>query len=398
MLRSIANNRILLAACLTNFLLRIEWGVGTGFLPIYVYELGGSPIDVALVFSVFAAIMVVSQLLWGVFSDFIGKRKILIVAGMFGLLPIYVMMGFQKEILPLILLRGSTAILKGAVVPCTWAIVSDLSSERIGRNMGILSSAELAGFAIGPALGGIVADNYGFQNLWFIIGAICFLGGLIFLVLGKESANPVRRTDGIPLLNTMRNKETISKVLSVSVATAFVLLGFSFLGPNLNVYLAREFGYSKTFIGAVIFLGTGIATLLQPLSGYFSDKYGRRIVMIVSASSLILGNLVLLLGGEAQYVILCFILINYYNSFNMVASAYIGNVVNPQERSGALGILNSVGSLARAVASMAGGFVIAAADVPTALKIAAAFPIVAIIIVIFVVRDQSTGIRTSLRV
>jgi MFS family permease len=398
MLRSIANNRILLAACLTNFLLRVEWGVGTGFLPIYVYELGGSPIDVALVFSVFASIMVFSQLLWGVFSDFIGKRKILIVAGMFGLLPIYIMMGFQKEVLPLILLRGSTAILKGAVVPCTWAIVSDLSSERMGKNMGILSSAELAGFAVGPALGGIVADNYGFQNLWFLIGSICFFGGLVFLVLGKESTNPIRRTEEIPLFNTLKNKDVISRVLTVSVATAFVLSGYSFLGPNLNVYLAKEFGYSKTLIGAIVFLGTGIATLLQPLSGYFSDKYGRRIVMMISALSLISGNLVLLLGGEAQYVLLCFILINYYNSFNMVASAYIGNVVNPQERSGALGILNSFGSLARAAAPMAGGFVIVAADVPTALKIAAILPIVAIMIVIFAVREQSTGARTSLRV
>ena len=378
--------------------MRIEWGVGTGFLPIYVYELGGSPVDVALVFSVFAAIMVVSQLFWGIISDLVGKRKILIVAGMLGLLPIYILMGFQKDVLPLILLRGSTAILKGAVVPCTWAIVSDLSFSRIGRNMGILSSAELAGFAVGPALGGIIADNYGFQNLWFIIGSICFLGGLIFLVAGKESANPIRRTEGIPLLNTFRNKDVISKVLTVSVATSFVLLGFSFLGPNLNVYLAREFSYSKTFIGAVTFLGTGIATLLQPLSGYFSDKYGRRIVMIVSALSLISGNLILLLGGEVQYVLLCYIMTNYYNSFNMVASAYIGNVVNPQERSGALGILNSLGSLARAAASMAGGFVIAAADVPTALKIAAAFPVVAIAIVVFAIREQSTSARTSVRV
>ncbi|MCJ7771027.1 MFS transporter [Candidatus Bathyarchaeota archaeon] len=378
--------------------MRVEWGVGTGFLPIYVYEMGGSPVDVALVFSVFAAIMVVSQLFWGVVSDFIGKRKILIVAGMLGLLPIYIIMGFQKDVLPLILLRGSTAILKGAVVPCTWAIVSDLSSQRIGRNMGILSSAELAGFAAGPALGGMIADNYGFQNLWFIIGSICFLGGLIFLLLGKESTTPVRREDGIPLFNTLKNKDVITKVLIVPIATSFVLLGFSFLGPNLNVYLAKEFGYSKTFIGAVIFLGTGIATLLQPLSGYFSDKYGRRLVMTISAVSLISGNLILLLGGEVQYVLLCYVMINYYNSFNMVASAYIGNAVNPQERSGALGILNSLGSLARAAASIAGGFVIAAADVPTALKIAAIFPVVAIIMVVFAIRDLPIRARVSMRV
>ena len=345
----------------------------------------------ALVFSVFAAIMVLSSLFWGVFSDSVGKRKILMVIGMIGLLPIYVLIAFQKDVPTIILLRGSTAILKGAVVPCAWALVSDLSPrEEIGRNMGILSSAELAGFAVGPAFGGFVSEFFGFSTLWFSVAAICLAGGLIFLFAGAESNRLVVKRGSIPLFETVRKRDVISRILIVSIASGFVLLGCSFLGPNLNVYLVRDLGYTKILIGVFSFIGMGIAALAQPLSGNLSDKYGRKPVMIIGALSLTLGNLALLLGGEIHWIILSQILINYYNSFNTVASAYISDVVTSSERSGALGILNSAGSFARSAASVAGGLVISATDISTALKIAAALPMVTIFIVVLAVKEPKT--------
>ena len=57
MLVQTENNRSFYAACITGFLLRTEWGIATTFLPLQVYELGGSPLEVSLVFSVFAAII-----------------------------------------------------------------------------------------------------------------------------------------------------------------------------------------------------------------------------------------------------------------------------------------------------------------------------------------------------
>jgi len=398
MLVQTENNRSFYAACVTSFLLRMEWGIATSLLPIHIYELGGSPVEVALVFSFFAAIMVFSSLFWGGFSDMMGRRKVFIVTGMVGLLPIYALMAFQEDVLTLILLRGSTAILKGAVVPCTWALVSNISSpETVGRNMGILSSAELAGFAVGPVFGGLIAEGFGFSNLWFSVAAICLAGGLIFLIAGADSGKSVRRGGMISLFGTFRKGEVVSKVFIVSIAAAILLLGFSFLGPNLNVYLAKDLGYKKTFIGALSFVGTGVATLIQPLAGYISDKFGRKRVMVLGGLSLTIGNLVLLLGGDVHWVVLSLILISYSNSFNMLASAYISDVVTPAERSGALGILTSLGSFARSAAAVAGGLVISATDVPTALKIAAVFPTMTICIVIFALKETGHSIAPESR-
>ncbi len=55
-------NRSFYAACVTNFLLRVEWGISTSMLPLYVHERGGSPLEVGLIFTIFAGMNFFSNL------------------------------------------------------------------------------------------------------------------------------------------------------------------------------------------------------------------------------------------------------------------------------------------------------------------------------------------------
>jgi MFS family permease len=388
MLVKTENNRSFYSVCITNFLVRMEWGIATGLLPIQIYELGGSPIEVGLVFTVFSSIQVLSPLVWGALSDSLGRRKVFIVVGMLGLPPIYMLMADQKTVLLLILLRGTTAIFKGAVVTCSWALVSDLTTPNmVGRNMGVLGFSELAGFGVGPVVGGLIADRYGFPTLWYSVALICFVGGLVFLVAGRDSRRLKRSRSEFSALRGIWKRSLVMKMLVLSVAYAVLLLGYSFLGPNLNVYLVKDLGYSKTMIGLISLAGTGIATFIQPLFGYVSDRWSRRFVMIMGCVSLSLGHLVLLWSGQVMWVVFSQALIQCHNAFFAASAAHVVNMVSISEKSRALSLLDSIGNVARAVAATGGGFVIAAADVQTALKIAAAFPVVTMLMVILMVKS-----------
>jgi MFS family permease len=390
MLVKTENNRSYLAVCFTSFLLRVQWGIATSFLPIQISELGGSAVEVGLVFSVFAAIMVPSAFLWGRISDYVGKRKPFIVSAMFGLPVIFILMTFQRDALPLLLVRACSAICIAAFIPCAWALVSDLSPpETVGRNMGILGSFETAGFAVGPLLGGVIVQALGFNVLWIIVAVICFAGGLIFLVTGADSTKLVKRASLVETARTRAEKgKRASKILVLYAATAVCVVGGSFLGPNFNVYVVRTLGYSKELFGVISLIGMGAAALLQPISGSLCDKLGSKPILITAGISIALGNLVLLIGGELQWIILSLILMSLYSSYFMAASAYVNAAVSPKEKSGALGILNSMDSFGRATASLAGGFVILLADVPTAIRIGSAFPIIAVFIILFAVKES----------
>jgi len=351
-------------------------------LPLYVYELGGSPVEVGLVFTIFAGISVFSNLFWGIVSDFFGRRKIFIVSGMSLLVPIFILMSQQKKVLLLILLRGSTAIFKGAVIPNLWALVSDVSrSEKVGGNMGVLNSIEMAGFSLGPAIGGLVTDKFGFATLWIFVAVVCLVSALVFLFLGSDPSN-MRHSTRKYFLKGFKIPELFSKISILYISFLIFLFGWSLLGPNINVYLFNDLGFSRTMVGMFSLVGLGIATLIQPIVGVYSDRYGRKPFLILGALNLALGNVVLFFAKNLFFVIIAQILIGNYNIFQFMGSAYISDVVPQKEKSTMLGIFNSVGSISRSLGPIIGGYIITITSTRILILISTIFPIFSIIIVL----------------
>jgi len=243
-------------------------------------------------------------------------------------------------------------------------------------------------------VGGLIADQYGFSVLWYSVALLCFVGGLIISFGGRDSSRVNREKPALTLPHGIWERNLVMKMLVLSVAYAVLLLGYSFLGPNLNVYLTRDLGYSKTTIGLISLAGTGIATLFQPLLGYVIDRWSRKLVMILGCVSLSLGHLVLLLSGQILWVVFSQILIQCHNAFHMATAAHVTNTVAFRQKTRALSIVDSIGNVARAVAATAGGFLIAATNVQTALKIAAVFPVVTMLMVVLMMRNlQSASVN-----
>jgi len=373
------------AACLMIFFLRMEWGIATSMLPIYVYEVGGSPLEVGLIFTIFAGISTFANPLWGAYSDRIGRRKILIIFGMVGLAPIFLIMSFLRNALMLTLLRGSTAIFVGAIVPSTWALVSDISpSKVVGKNMGLINSFMTAGFGVGPIIGGFIADSFGFSVLWLVVAIICLVGGLIFFFWGKDPKRLKENVKQFHFFEVLKNRD----VLILSVTFSIFLLGFSFVGPNYNVHLVKNLGLSKTMVGTVFFIGTVFSALVQPIVGSASDKFGRKCFFMIGALSLTLGNVVFILARNLFLVFLAWILISFYDIFQFMGSAYITDFVSQEKKAEALGFFNSAGSITRSLGAAVGGLVISITSISTVLLVSAVFPIVSIIIIFLCVREK----------
>lgn len=385
--------KVFYALCVVDFLLRLEWGISTSMMTLYIHELGGSPFEVSLVFSVFAGISILCYSFWGSFSDNIGKRKRFIIFGMAGLLPIYLLIATQQNILLLILLRGSTAIFKGAVVPTLFALVTDISPPKyMGTNIGILGSVEMAGWAIGPVIGGILADSYGFPLLWVFVGISCFVGALLFLVGGEDPAN-LQRSPQRRVFGGLSDSSLLSQIAVLLVTLGIVLFGFSLLGPNMNVYLYEKLQLSRTLVGVLTFLGGGVTMVIQPFIGSWSDSIGRKPFLILSAATLALGIFTLFLATDFPLALLSQILIRNYSAFLVIASAYIADVVPAEKKSTALGLQNSIGGLSRSIGAIVGGLIITFIDIQTVILVSTIFPIAGIIGILFFLEESRTSER-----
>ena len=158
------SSRVLGALLASSFIVALGYGIVLPVLPTMVERLAGSadPTFAARHIGFLTAAYVAAPLavafLWGRVSDLIGRRPVLVV----GLIGFAVTLA-ASALAPNLLLLYVGRILNGgfaaAVVPTALAFIADTEGDddRRARTFGWVSMASIAGFLLGPMLGGLAA-------------------------------------------------------------------------------------------------------------------------------------------------------------------------------------------------------------------------------------------------
>jgi DHA1 family tetracycline resistance protein-like MFS transporter len=133
----------------------------------------------------------------------------------------------------------------------------------------------------------------------------------------------------------------VSRPLIVIFLTVFVnLVGFGIIIPLLPFY-AQTFGASPLVIG-LLFASFSLSQLLAtPALGVFSDRWGRRPVLIFSLLGTVV-SFVMLAVARSLLVLFAARIIDGLSGGNITtARAYIADVTEPHERAKAFGMLGA---------------------------------------------------------
>jgi MFS family permease len=164
---------------IVSFLTDLGSEMITSVLPLFlVQELGSSPIDVGWIEGIAEATAAVSKIFSGIFSDWVGQRKLLILVGY----------GLAAAVKPLIFLSGSTSqiltarfldrIGKGIRVAPRDALVADVvTAENRGAAYGLRQTLDTAGAFLGPIVAFVILLLYPGQFRW--VFALACLPGLL---------------------------------------------------------------------------------------------------------------------------------------------------------------------------------------------------------------------------
>jgi len=88
------------------------------------------------------------------------------------------------HIFPILILEGGMWAAFGAVTP---AFIADIAKERErGEYMGIYNQTWYTGWAIGPFLGGFLADSIGFRLSYIICSVVLLIGLILVMRLVRE--------------------------------------------------------------------------------------------------------------------------------------------------------------------------------------------------------------------
>lgn len=331
------------------------------FLPNYVESLGSSTgtslvFWAGAVFSSQALTMMVASPLWGALADRWG-RKPMVARAMFGGAIIILLMGFARSAEELTLLRAIQGLITGIGSAANALIASITPRERSGYAMGVLQTALWSGVAIGPVLGGVLADLYGFRVAFIVTAGLLVVGGLLVTLGVREEFRPsersgqgvlgdwqeILRTPGVAVAYSARFTATLGRGLLVPVLPLFVpLIMFGSEGVS-------------TMIGLVIGVSSATGTASAIMLGNLGDRIGHKRVLVWSALAAALAYIPMAFVSHPWQLLV----------LNALSGAAIGGVMpsisalltgySTQGSIGsAFGLDNSVMSASRAAAPLVG--------------------------------------------
>ncbi|MEE8421798.1 MAG: MFS transporter [Dehalococcoidia bacterium] len=264
-------------------------GMVSPLLPIFVRDdLGGPEIAVALSFSGIAVTQMFLSPFVGRLGDRFGSKPFLVIGFLiYGTVGFGYLLASQWE--QVIALRVVSGLGVTLIFPLSMAYVGRLAPPgREGQMMGAFSVAQIAGFGLGPLVGGIVRDTFG-SDIAFASMAIMLAGtGVLVLVLLPARPRPPGAPEDYeaPAEPRLSFRELIHRrfVQAVMVSSVLGSLSFAASGAFLAVYVVSEEGLgtgSATFVGILFGARALTGAILQPVFGRLADRANRVMLVVV---------------------------------------------------------------------------------------------------------------------
>ncbi|OYO06636.1 MFS transporter [Enemella evansiae] len=206
-----------------------------------------------------------SQPLWGVLSDRLGRVRLiqftLIVGGAASIAS-----GFAPNLAVLLVLRIIAGACFGAVVPTSLTYVGDtveLSARQ--RALSDLMATMAVGTALATALSGLLAHSFGWRSVFVLSGVCSLIPGLLVGRLPEPQRAPVAGNIAVQLQTAIANRWALLLYALVMVEGGALLGMLTLLPPALS-----EHGVNVSLAGlATAAYGVGVmafSRLVRPLA------------------------------------------------------------------------------------------------------------------------------------
>lgn len=270
---------------------------GTFFLfPLFITNHGGSKSDIGIIMGVFALSAVLCRPWISDMIDRIGrKRSYTIGCIIMSILPL-IYLFFRGDLshfyLPLILVRILHGVGLATCFTASFTYIADIVPEgRLNEGIGMFGVTGLAGMAIGPVIGEIIIQKFGFSIFFLATTGMATLGLLLHLTV-PESYIHVSHKSSQSFFSVLIKRKALIVVLLA------LLFGFGLSASgNFVSPFAKE--QDLSFISLYYISYSSAAVLTRLLGGRLADRIGENRI-IPYALSLTGGGLLILilLGGN----------------------------------------------------------------------------------------------------
>ncbi|KAF9363216.1 hypothetical protein BGX34_004622 [Mortierella sp. NVP85] len=303
------------------------YGIIMPLTPFIVERLGLKSTANGALIAAYAVGLLCASPIAGILSDKMANRRTPMIIGLIALLLSMIMfMEAMDHFWLLLLSRFAAGLAGGTMMTLGFALLSDTyPANQLGMQMGKVMIGHSMGMMAGPPLGGILQEHVGVKAPYvfcLILIVIDLAARLLIIEPRAAKVKAIREFERQQELERQQNQglekitpntvattgtgtvskgdeQSSAKVKKVSVmrelltSKRLITALFVTIEPVLPLYLEHRFGFSETQIG-LSFLALSVPMFISPIAGWFSDRYGAKIMSAIAIS--LCAVLIILLG------------------------------------------------------------------------------------------------------
>jgi len=251
----------------------VGWSATMPFLAVYLSAVRGvSLATIGVVYLVAGLLSLGSQLLGGKMTDSIGPKRVMLIGFVFSIasaLVLSYLVGAGADTAPILLTYPVFNFLRGLSGPASFALVANSEIRNLKTGLSLLSIAGNLGFAIGPALGGVLAQTFDYSSVFLLSAAVPVITSLLtvqYVVGGRLPGYD--EGEGRRSAALIWEKDRNLMIFLFLVIGGYLAIGYEIV--PISVYVQKFFTFSSEQIGYLFATNGLVIVLLQlPLSSLF---------------------------------------------------------------------------------------------------------------------------------
>ncbi len=331
------------------------------FIPLFIQTLGITSstelrVWVGLLTAAPSLLMGIMAPIWGIISDRVG-RKIMMLRAMSAGAIIISLMALAQNVQTVLILRICQGLFTGTITASATLVASGTPRHKLSYALGLLSSSTYIGFSFGPFIGGLCAEFLGYRISFFIGSFIISIGLILVLIFIKEI-----KAEDVPA-DTGAKHFSLQVIFRKSFFILFLimfLLRFSRTMPVtfLPLYIQGVRGTIKgtSAITGIILALTGVVTALSGFTvARLGDKHDRLMLLAAFLGIGAVAAFPIFFTGSFLWSIFFYLIAIYFiGAVNPILQSHLSSNVHPGNRGVLFGLLTSAGNIGWFFSPLAG--------------------------------------------
>ena len=361
------------------FTVELGLGIVSPILPDIMGEFSLAAWQVGLMVTVYGLARLITDLPLGLLLDRVDRTRVIALGALlivFGSAGCGAAQSFELLLAARLLMGIGTAL---CVVTALFTVSRAAHSRSRGRSIGLYQAAMLAGVTISPAIGGVAASLAGWRTAFYFAsfaGAVALVMVLVASHQGVLRLPPLSVQPRKPVAGPRQTAPAASQIPWNLVAINFTTFTFfvttaGFRNSMVPVYGGTTLGIDTGTLGLMLGGSALVRFAITVASGFASDRWGRKAILIPGILFLALGALGFALTTSVTGFVISLLILSLGGFGNSLPTTMVVDAVSGRRVGMAISINRAIGDLGMLVGPLVLGLALDMAGFPTVAVITA---------------------------